>query len=436
MPAQPTIGAIHVRDALDALATLGVDRAALCEAVGVDVATLERPAGRVETATVVRLLDEAERRTGDPFIGVHAGERAEPHGPVDYLIMSTAVPEARLERAGRFSRLILDTLRITVEAAGETASTIFDPGDPVFEASRHAIEYMLMASWRSVRRASGMTARLLAVHFRATDGGRGGELARAFGCPVRFAQPDWRLVHPLRDLLGAPDFDDPQTMERLEKVVAARAAQSMGATTLRDRVATLARALLAVGRRASAQTIARALGLSERSLQRGLQEEGVTFRHVRDGAVREMVEALLADPEHNVEEVAWSVGFTDGAALTKAVKRWTGAPPAAHRRRLADARRSASEEQRRALETPEHGERSHDVGGRERQPRRPAREQANDAPARGRGRRDEAELSELDADVEREERERDLARRQPDLRERAGKTEPVQEPKRSRHHPR
>jgi AraC-like DNA-binding protein len=59
------------------------------------------------------------------------------------------------------------------------------------------------------------------------------------------------------------------------------------------------------------------------------------------GVVREVVDALLSNPRLKLEAVALSVGFADGAALGKAVRRWTGCSPAAYRKRLVGASQRA-----------------------------------------------------------------------------------------------
>lgn len=83
--------------------------------------------------------------------------------------------------------------------------------------------------------------------------------------------------------------------------------------------------------------------LSARTLQRRLQDEGVTFGRVVERARFEMARRMLADPARKVIDVAFDVGYSDPAHFTRAFQRWTGVGPRAYRRQLAaDAQGAAS----------------------------------------------------------------------------------------------
>ena len=84
----------------------------------------------------------------------------------------------------------------------------------------------------------------------------------------------------------------------------------------------------AVGDRAdpSPDDIAKALGISARTLRRHLDAEGETFRGIIDRLRRERADALLARGS-SVKEVAFALGFSEPSAFSRAYKRWTGKAP-------------------------------------------------------------------------------------------------------------
>jgi AraC-like DNA-binding protein len=81
------------------------------------------------------------------------------------------------------------------------------------------------------------------------------------------------------------------------------------------------------------ETVASELRMSGRSLQRWLQERGLTFNHVVEEARRQLALAYLREPERTLGDIASSLGFSDLRAFSRAFRRWTSEPPGAWRKR-------------------------------------------------------------------------------------------------------
>ena len=109
------------------------------------------------------------------------------------------------------------------------------------------------------------------------------------------------------------------------------------------------------------QSISRALGVSARSLRRRLDEEGVSFRDVVDGALGVLAKRLVADKDRPIEDVAYAMGFSHPNAFHRAFKRWTGATPAASRpsRSRGDARSEPPRGARGRRRSPRSGRLAH-----------------------------------------------------------------------------
>jgi AraC-like DNA-binding protein len=71
---------------------------------------------------------------------------------------------------------------------------------------------------------------------------------------------------------------------------------------------------------------ARTLGMTTRTLQRRLQEEGTTFRAVLDEVGLEGARRVQATATTS-RALAASLGFSEAAAFHRAFKRWTGTTP-------------------------------------------------------------------------------------------------------------
>jgi AraC-like DNA-binding protein len=324
---QATMAGPAILDLLKAVQRLRVQPAPLCRAVGLDLASLEDAGARVSTQLVTRLLALAEQRALDPWIGLHAGEHSEPRGPMFYLMLSSPRVMEGLRHAQRFSGLLIDTLRLSTQSEERVANLIFDVNDQAFSASRHAMEYLLMGVVNALRLAVDASFSLGEAHFRHHREGPLNEAERAFGCPVHFGRSDDRIVFPHSALWTAPRFANRSIAEEIEKFSAALDSRIAVHAKTSERAEQATRALLASGIRAESKAVGRRLGMSGRTLQRRLAEEGTNFRALRDAVLWEAVEVLLSNPSLKIEAIALNVGFSEVAAFSKAYRRWKGYPP-------------------------------------------------------------------------------------------------------------
>ncbi len=82
-----------------------------------------------------------------------------------------------------------------------------------------------------------------------------------------------------------------------------------------------------VGEVPTVQAIARALGMSSRTLQRRIAEAGSTFAGIVDEVRKARAEELLMDERLPIGEIAYILGYSEQAAFSRASQRWFGAAP-------------------------------------------------------------------------------------------------------------
>ncbi|UZN41669.1 helix-turn-helix transcriptional regulator [Lactobacillus sp. IBH004] len=70
--------------------------------------------------------------------------------------------------------------------------------------------------------------------------------------------------------------------------------------------------------------VANKLGISSRTLQRWLQNEGTTFKKQLSIVQKILAQNLLQDRTLNTAEVSFLVGFNSVSSFYKAFKKWTG----------------------------------------------------------------------------------------------------------------
>ena len=79
-------------------------------------------------------------------------------------------------------------------------------------------------------------------------------------------------------------------------------------------------------------SVARAAGLSRRTLQRRLEDAGITYSAVLDQARFEVARSMLIDsPETGITEISYEVGYQDPGSFSRAFRRLTGVTPRSYR---------------------------------------------------------------------------------------------------------
>jgi AraC-like DNA-binding protein len=80
------------------------------------------------------------------------------------------------------------------------------------------------------------------------------------------------------------------------------------------------------------QTIARALGLTPKSLSRRLADRNTTFEEVLAGLRRILAEEYLKMPELRIDQIALLLGYRQVGSFSHAFRPWNGHSPSADRK--------------------------------------------------------------------------------------------------------
>jgi AraC-like DNA-binding protein len=174
----------------------------------------------------------------------------------------------------------------------------------------------------------------LAVDFRHAAPADASEHARLFGVSPRFGVEVNAIEFDRATIEQPLASADPALSSVIERhAEALLAARPEPAETTANRVRRLLGAMLGEGEVSLAGAASR-LRMSERSLQRRLAAEGVSFDAVLDELRRDLALRYLADARLAIAEVAYLLGYSEPSAFHRAFKRWTGETPAEARLNL------------------------------------------------------------------------------------------------------
>lgn len=147
-----------------------------------------------------------------------------------------------------------------------------------------------------------------------------------FGCRIRTGAKRNRLT------LHRSDLDRPfvsfneELLEILTPALEQSVADKQAGWTIGDSVLRLLRQTLMKGR-PGMKDLAKSLGMSDRTLQRRLRDEGASFTSLLSQARHELAVQLLSDPSLEIKEVAHLVGFEDQNSFYRAFRGWEGDTP-------------------------------------------------------------------------------------------------------------
>jgi AraC-like DNA-binding protein len=83
--------------------------------------------------------------------------------------------------------------------------------------------------------------------------------------------------------------------------------------------------------KAEKQTVAKALGMSERTLSRRLEDEDATYERVVDQLRRSLAVQYIKEPNLSLGQIAWLLGYEGSTSFNHAFRRWVGCSPSAAR---------------------------------------------------------------------------------------------------------
>jgi AraC-like DNA-binding protein len=324
---EPTALASSLRVFADALRELGADWEGILRACAIEPASMLDPEARVPQSQFDRVWVTAAERTGDPCIGLHAGERAHPRAVnvFGYLALSSATLSEGLARVARYQRLVWGRDFISLRDDAGIAYIELAAGEPSEDARAIRAEYTSLLVLAFLAWVADRPVLPLEVSFAHAARGPLDDYARALRCPVKFDAARAEMIFP-KSALDLPSAHANPSLAQLTDAFAARLLAELptGGTVAHTRRALAA--LLDSGE-GDVRRVSRRLGMSARTLQRRLAEEGQSFRGVLDSLRRELAEEHLRQRRASIAETAHLTGFSEVSAFARAVRRWFGCTP-------------------------------------------------------------------------------------------------------------
>jgi AraC-like DNA-binding protein len=316
----------------------GLDAVQIARRAGVDLASIPAPTERIAIDQVDAMLRVAIPLIGDPAFGLQAARCWHPAhlGVLGHAWLSSDTLRTGLERVARYFRLVGERglIRLDVSRQGVKVGFRANRGDPgAVPVAAVFVDITMALLLDMCRMNAGAALRPVAASLRRPKPQQSEIYERFFGCAVRFRSEENAF------LLSARDADRllPSANKQLAAMFDKLLTEALGRLDRSDVVSRCRAEVLQhleSGEMAE-EDMAKRLHMSRRTLQRRLGEADTTYLRLVDDTRRDLALRYIEDPTRSITDVAFTLGFSQQSAFTRAFKRWTGINPTEYRSRPA-----------------------------------------------------------------------------------------------------
>lgn len=309
----------------------GIDPTQFRRTLGVPSETLRDVRARLPSRLSDVAFELAAAQIADPAFALRAAECWHPSnlGTMGYAWLSSRTLHTGLKRMERFSRILGN--RFSYRCSDDPAGVRFTYDHGRGEASVGPLmtDFTFSIVVAMCRVNCGHTMSPASVHLRRRAPADAQPWLTFFGCPVIFDEAHDSILLA-REVAEAPLPSANIPLANTFDTILTEQMAGLFADDIVSRCKTYVLHHLTSGV-ATAPEVARALCLSQRSLQRRLAALGLTFQGVVDETRHELARRYLDDPARSVTEITFLLGFSEQSAFTRAFRRWSGMTPSAYR---------------------------------------------------------------------------------------------------------
>lgn len=330
------ISSVILQADVNGLIALGLDPDPVLALIGLSRSELERLPQRIPFDLTERFWHATRTIYPNEGLSVRIPQQSRPesYDVIGYLCRSCANLREALGYLNRFTGLLLggyNQLSLT-EAAGVATLTIERP----HAVERQSLEAFIATLGFVARHLTGETLAPIEIRMQHKRPRDADAFEQYWGSNIVYEAKRNQLLFPVAYLELRLLKHDPN----LEKILERQAEELIAGL---DETGGFAQSIKkAIARELphgnpGAPSIARALGVSARTLARRLEEVGVSFRELQDEVRYEMACRYLRATELGIGEIGFMLGFADASSFNRAFKRWSGGSASTYRSSTKDS---------------------------------------------------------------------------------------------------
>lgn len=325
----PLHGAVYVQTLARDLLDQGFSESDVFSGTGFTSALIRQDRPFAPFDQICGFYEHAAELTGNDALGFQRGERREMRrsGLICYVGLSSPTVLDFIKNIARYRRVFSDAVEIDTDNLESEGILRWYFAIPTMVRRRQYVEFGASGLLYALRQAANRRFSPRLVTFRHARRTNTDVFERFFGGPVKFSQHDNAYYFRPEDLeLPLMTADDNLYSVLVEHCDAVLKDKSRNLPPI---VVDVERAIadrLSMGE-ASQEAVARALGMSPRTLSRRLSDENTTFFKVLEQLRQALAMNYLRDSDLVLAEISFLLGYSGLSSFNDAFKRWTGQTP-------------------------------------------------------------------------------------------------------------
>ncbi len=333
--APSTVLAAAAHGIYDVIARNGGDADSILGNAGLRPDDLCNPLKEINLRQYCDLFEIAAAQTRNLHLGLHFGKNFRPQhlGMIGYAAISSPTLGAGLRSMEALFPAHQGLSSFGLLEEDGCLWLFYHVLDPRVVDRRQDAELSLGMFLNIFRKALGPDWCPLEVRFQHECQGGSDPYEYAFGCPVLFGRRTNAIGFRRVELESLMPTCDPYLLSIVSAYLQSRMRGSQNvedfAEMIRDQVKMQLGAAVPDMERISA-----IIGLSSHKMQKQLKDRGLTFKEVVRAAREELALHYLADMDMPLTEIAFSLGYSELSAFSRAFRNWSGISPQKYRTTL------------------------------------------------------------------------------------------------------
>lgn len=314
----------------DLFAAQGLDARRIFLNAGLSLSALRGSTGRVPIFQIRLLWQQAVALSGNPSIALGTSRVLSPmsYSSMSIAALSSGSLRGAIDKYVRYSRIVSDTINITVEESSDFTSVIVKNYNTF--RGPEAIECCLtsiLTHCRQLLPNDGITPAF--VELEREKPSNESLFSDQLQSQIRFSAPSNRLIFRNADIRkpipGHCKELETQIVQHCDIMLGQRTSVNWS-TRARQQILRQLHAGTV-----SEQSVASGLHTSIDTLRRRLNREGSSYRALLDDVRWTLAKRYLENRDLTIKQISGTLGFANSSAFVRAFRRWSGHAPGVHR---------------------------------------------------------------------------------------------------------